>query len=87
MSNLENYQTKLEKFDAIPAHQVATPSNIPVGTYVQEAVDKIRKFGRHVFWRNEARLIGYRSEYLFKRNRNRRNGKTLENKQEEPKAG
>ena len=33
-------------------------------THVKEAVDKIRKCGQYVFWRNPSRLKGYRSYYL-----------------------
>jgi hypothetical protein len=33
-------------------------------THVKEAVDKIRKCGQYVFWRNAGRVKGYRSNYL-----------------------
>jgi hypothetical protein len=33
-------------------------------THVKEAVDLIRKCGKYVFWRNESRLKGYRSDFL-----------------------
>jgi hypothetical protein len=33
-------------------------------THLKEAVDLIRKCGQYVFWRNAARLKGYRSNYL-----------------------
>ena len=33
-------------------------------THVKEAVDKIRKCGQYVFWRNPSRVKGYRSDYL-----------------------
>ena len=33
-------------------------------THLKEAVDKIRKCGQFVFWRNAGRLKGYRSDYL-----------------------
>ena len=33
-------------------------------THVKEVVDKIRKCGKFLFWRNAARLKGYRSNYL-----------------------
>jgi hypothetical protein len=33
-------------------------------THLKEAVDKIRKCGQYVFWRNAARVKGYRSDYL-----------------------
>ena len=33
-------------------------------TYLKEAVDFIREYGRYVFWRNPYRLKGYRSNYL-----------------------
>ena len=36
-------------------------------TYLKKAVDLIRKYGRYVFWRNAARLKGYRSNYLRKK--------------------
>jgi len=38
-------------------------------THVKEAVDKIRKCGQYVFWRNPARVKGYRSNYLRRLNR------------------
>jgi hypothetical protein len=40
-------------------------------THLKEAVDKIREYGQFVFWRNDARLQGYRSEYLYRRNKKR----------------
>jgi len=55
-------------------------------SHLKEAVDKIRVYGRYIFWRNEARLIGYRSAYLYRR-RNRRNGETGENNRESPDTG
>jgi hypothetical protein len=36
-------------------------------TYLKKAVDLIRKYGRYVFWRNAARLKGYRSNHLRKK--------------------
>ena len=33
-------------------------------THLKEAVDKIRQCGQYVFWRNAARVKGYRSNYL-----------------------
>jgi hypothetical protein len=33
-------------------------------THLKEAVDLIYEYGRYVFWRNPARLKGYRSEHL-----------------------
>ena len=56
-------------------------------SHLKEAVDEIREYGRHVFWRNETRLIGYRSEYLHKMKRNRKNGGSGENNRESPEAG
>jgi len=56
-------------------------------SHLKEAVGEIREYGRHVFWRDEARLIGYRSEYLNRRKRKRQNGETGENNQESPDAG
>ena len=38
-------------------------------THLKEAVDKIRKCGQYVFWRNPARVKGYRSNYLRRLNR------------------
>jgi hypothetical protein len=35
-------------------------------THLKEAVDLIREYGRYVFWRNDARLKGYRSNHLRK---------------------
>jgi hypothetical protein len=49
-------------------------------TYVKEAVDKIRKCGRYVFWRNANRLKGYRSDFLRRLNRR----STEENNEPEP---
>ena len=50
-------------------------------SHLKQAVDEIREYGQHVFWRNEARLIGYRSAYLYRR-RKRQNGETVETNQE-----
>jgi hypothetical protein len=33
-------------------------------SYLKEAVDHIREYGRYVFWRNPTRLRGYASEYV-----------------------
>ena len=33
-------------------------------THLKEVVDLIRKCGQYVFWRNDTRLKGYRSNYL-----------------------
>ena len=33
---------------------------------IKNAVDEIREFGQFVFWRNEERRVGYRSEYFRK---------------------
>jgi len=49
-------------------------------THVKEAVDKIRKCGQYVFWRNAGRVKGYRSNYI--RRVNRRN--TEDNTEPEP---
>jgi len=38
-------------------------------TPLKEAVDKIRKCGQFVFWRNPGRVKGYRSNYLRRLNR------------------
>ena len=38
-------------------------------THLKEAVDKIRKCGQYVFWRNAARVKGYRSNYIRRINR------------------
>jgi hypothetical protein len=40
-------------------------------THVKEAVDLIYEYGRYVFWRNAARLKGYRSNHLRNRHRKR----------------
>ncbi len=37
-------------------------------TYLKGAVDEVRVFGQYVFWRDDERSRGYRSEY-FRRNR------------------
>ena len=37
-------------------------------THLKEAVDKVRKCGRYVFWRNANRLKGYRSDFLRRLN-------------------
>lgn len=42
-------------------------------THLKEAVDTIRRYGRHLFWRNPARRKGYISAHLTKMNR--RNGR------------
>jgi hypothetical protein len=39
MSNVEEYNTKLEVITAIPDDQIKTPNQIPVGIYIQEAED------------------------------------------------
>ena len=49
-------------------------------THVKEAVDKTRKCGQYVFWRNAARVKGYRSNYLRRVHRRR----TEENNEPEP---
>lgn len=52
-----------------------------VFTHLKEAVDLIREYGRYVFWRNPARLKGYRSDYrrsLNKRSTRRNNVPELE---------
>ena len=38
--------------------------------YMKQLVDEIRDAGKFVFWKNEKRLKGYRSEYLRQKNRN-----------------
>jgi hypothetical protein len=40
-------------------------------THLKEAVDLIYEYGRYVFWRNAARLKGYRSNHLRNRYRKR----------------
>jgi hypothetical protein len=44
-------------------------------THLKEAVDLIREYGKYVFWRNPARLKGYRSDYrrMLNNRRPRRN--------------
>jgi hypothetical protein len=39
-------------------------------TYLKQLVDEIRAAGKYVFWKNEKRLKGYRSDYLRQKNRN-----------------
>jgi hypothetical protein len=36
-------------------------------THLKEAVDEIYRFGQHVFWQNDERRKGYRSEYLHRK--------------------
>ena len=36
-------------------------------TYLKQAVDEVKNCGRFVFWKNEARLKGYRNQYKNKR--------------------
>jgi hypothetical protein len=36
-------------------------------THLKEALDQVYACGQYVFWRNEARLAGYRSQYLRRR--------------------
>lgn len=43
-------------------------------TYVKEAVDEVRAHGQFVFYNNDARRVGYASEFL--RKQRRRNSKT-----------
>jgi hypothetical protein len=38
-------------------------------THLKEAVDEIRDCGQFVYWRNTARVQGYRSDYTAKRNK------------------
>ena len=38
-------------------------------THLKEAVDLVCKYGRYVFWRNPARLKGYRSDYRRRLNK------------------
>jgi len=52
-------------------------------THLKEAVDYIREYGRYVFWRNPARLKGYRSDYIRKLNKR----STRRNRVPEPEPG
>ena len=50
-------------------------------THLKEAVDLVRLYGRYVFWKNPARLKGYRSDYrrrLYKRSSRRNKVSKLE---------
>ena len=38
-------------------------------THLKELVDEIRAAGKYLFWKNEKRLKGYRSEFLYHKNR------------------
>jgi len=38
-------------------------------THLKELVDEIRNAGKYLFWKNEKRLKGYRSEFLYQKNR------------------
>ena len=51
-------------------------------THVKEAVDMIRQCGQYVFWRNAARVKGYRSNYL----RRLRRRSSDENNEPEPET-
>ncbi len=44
-------------------------------TYLKEAVDEVRDFGQYVFWRDDARFRGYRSEYMKRANARSRSKK------------
>lgn len=43
-------------------------------TYLKKQVDEIRAAGKYVFWKNEKRLKGYRSEFLRQKNNNTNTG-------------
>ena len=47
-------------------------------TYLKQAVDEIREFGRYVFWRNPARIRGYASEYSRRHRSPRKSGNGAE---------
>ncbi|MCW4007060.1 MAG: hypothetical protein NWF04_10835 [Candidatus Bathyarchaeota archaeon] len=49
--------------------------------YLKEAVDELYSCGKYLFRDNEARRIGYRSQYITKKNRSR---KRVPNNQKEP---
>ena len=81
MSHIEDYNMKLEVIKAISdelrsLYAAATRDRKDFSevkkirdrafTHLKEAVDKIRKCGQYVFWRNAARVKGYRSDYLRK---------------------
>ena len=38
-------------------------------TYLKEAVDEVRECGQYVFWRNDARYVGYVSHYNRRKRR------------------
>ena len=42
--------------------------------YLKQLVDEIRDAGKYVFWKNEKRLKGYRSEYLRQKNNDANSG-------------
>ncbi|MGE0019900.1 MAG: hypothetical protein AB7S72_09555 [Draconibacterium sp.] len=42
--------------------------------YLKQMVDEIRDAGKYVFWKNEKRLKGYRSEYLRQKNNDANSG-------------
>lgn len=42
--------------------------------YLKQLVDEIRDAGKYVFWKNEKRLKGYRSEYLRQKNNEANSG-------------
>ncbi len=42
-------------------------------TYMQQAANEVKNCGRYVFWKNEARLKGYRNKYKNKKNKSGNN--------------
>lgn len=52
-------------------------------TYLKEAVDEIRDCGKYLFWRDEARLKGYSSEYTRELHRKAKRARENEEKTEE----
>ena len=107
MSNLDDYNTKLEVIRAIPDDQIKIPNSIPVSIYIHEAGSLYKwcqddkeeltakgldwtvvedlpircgalieseanwqiKQQLRIFWRNPARLKGYRSDYRRRLNK------------------
>ena len=47
-------------------------------TYMQQAANEIKNCGRYVFWKNEARLKGYRNIYKNKKNKSGNNTESEE---------
>jgi len=56
-------------------------------THLKEAVDDIRSHGQYVFWRDDDRFRGYRSNYLYKMRLQRASNKSNPEVEEEDAEG